>query len=52
MQPQQQRIQLWIIAAVRAGLADLGEPQVMAAAGRVLFEENMADALVRDLPGA
>ena len=26
--------------------------QVMAAAGRVLFEENMADALVRDLSGA
>jgi hypothetical protein len=26
--------------------------KVMAAAGRVLFEENMADALVRDLPGA
>jgi Protein of unknown function C-terminus (DUF2399) len=26
--------------------------QVMAAAGCVLFEEKMADALVRDLPGA
>ena len=52
MQPQQQRIQPWIIAAVRAGLADLGEPQVMAAAGRVLFEEDMAGALVRDLSGA
>jgi cytochrome c oxidase assembly factor CtaG len=52
VQPQQQRIQLWIVAAVCGGLADLGEPQVMAAAGRVLFEENMADALVRDLSGA
>ena len=52
VQPQQQRIQLWIIAAVCGGLADLGEPQVVAAAGRVLFEENMADALVRDLSGA
>ena len=52
MQPQQQCIQLWIIAAVCGGLADLGEPQVVAAAGRVLFEENMADALVRDLSGA
>jgi hypothetical protein len=26
--------------------------QVMAAAGRVLFEENMGDALVQDLSGA
>jgi len=47
-----QRIQLWIAAAVCGGRADLGEPQVMAAAGRVLFEENMADAVVRDLSGA
>ncbi len=52
VQPQDQRVQLWIVAAVCGGLADLGEPQVMAAAGRVLFEENMADALVRDLSGA
>jgi hypothetical protein len=29
-----------------------GTHKVMAAAGRVLFEENMADALVRDLSGA
>jgi hypothetical protein len=28
VQPQQQRIQLWIIAAVRGGLADPGEPVV------------------------
>jgi hypothetical protein len=29
-----------------------GTHKVMAAAGRVRFEENTADALVRDLPGA
>jgi hypothetical protein len=29
-----------------------GTHKGMAAAGRVLFEENMADALVRDLSGA